>query len=80
MTTIKWEEPPAARVRGTMDEIVRFVTALEGEPGRWAFFKGGYSQGNCVIRWRQKFPHIEWVTRKMDDGRYGVWARFTGAA
>lgn len=75
MTDIVWEEPPAHKMRGRRSQIVEFVAVLETNPGKWAFYKDGYSQRNANQSWKTKFPHIEWAIRRTDNGTYGVWAR-----
>lgn len=75
MIDIRWEEPPAGDPRGRPSQIKEFVAALESNPGKWAFFKAGYSQRNANQSWKAKFPSIEWAIRRADDGTYGVWAR-----
>ena len=79
MIDIVWEDPPPPAVTGPKSMSKEFVAALEANPGRWARWGTEFTTSAGVVRLRREYPHIEWVTRKV-DGKVHAYARFTGGA
>lgn len=77
MTDIIWKDPPPPNRGGTvLGKTAKFVAALRANPGRWALYRSAKTCGTVV--YRRQYPGTEWTTRRREDGRYDVYARWVG--
>lgn len=77
MTKIIWEEPPPVTTHAT-GKTQQFVEALKQRPGEWARYPGTYAQPSLGTVNKKRFPGTEWTSRKQEDKRYALWARWVG--
>lgn len=83
---IVWEDPPAARSkRGATNKWVTILTPLMDRPGQWARMAVRDSAGLAAnqaanLRRNIRIPAGRWefTSRKIDERRHGVYARYLG--
>lgn len=77
MNDIIWGDPPTTQSTGRRGVVQRFVEQLSQRPGEWAKYPHVVHQ-SAVTHNKARFPGTEWTSRKRDDGRYDLYARWTG--
>ena len=82
MTDIKWQEPPTdGRIRGQWEKV---AAALRGRPGEWALVRERADASQAIRIKRATIPafspagSFEAVSRKREDGKFDVYARYVG--
>lgn len=73
----EWREPPESRFGqpGRYDDIIR---DLKSKPGRWMaiYATKANSAGSIARGLKQRYPGVEALTRKSEEGATEVFARW----
>jgi len=78
MYRIIFEEPPVSTRLGAPGTLTKFLTNLDNNHrGEWVrLYKNAKHISYLFSVRKNKFPNMEIVTRKNQNGTFGVWIRF----
>lgn len=78
MYRIIFEAPPASRAGAAPGALTGFLQNLDvNHRGKWVRLSKNKKHISYLFGMRKnKFPNMEIVTRKNDNGTFGVWVRF----
>ena len=78
MDEVNFTDPPPKGQRPG-GRMARFVAALSERPDEWAQYPIATTAGGLQYA-KQAYPSCEWTTRKRQDGKLDMYARYIGVA
>lgn len=75
---VEWSAPPPVdKTARRRSKVMMFVDTLKTRPGQWAVYPSKFSNASSASHYRRAYPDVEWTMRRMEDGRYQMWGRWS---